>query len=198
MVKKRGSFVVVVGPDGVGKTTVAKALLEAHPGPTGYFHFRPPIWQSLAERPAGAGYPPPSKGQAGGRRWLGWLRLARNFVRFWAGYLRNVRPALRGGALVVGDRWAYGYLVQPHALRFYGPSWLAAAALRALPHPDLVVNLSAPPEVVWQRKRELTDAQIRTELLAWELLPAQRLRTFQSVEDPRSVASAIFQELNQS
>jgi len=41
---------------------------------------------------------------------------------------------------VVADRWIYGYVVQPAALRFYGPSWLALAALRVLPRPNLVVS----------------------------------------------------------
>lgn len=191
----RGRFVVVVGPDGAGKTTVARALLAAYAGPTAYFHFRPPILARLDQAPSEA---PPLLAKQGshGSRVLGWLRLARSFLWFWAGYLSSVRPALRGGALVVGDRWAYGYLVQPRALRFYGPRWLADAAVRAMPRPDLVVNLAAPPEVIGRRKQELTAGQVREELREWAELPALRLRTLSSLEAPEQLASAILAELD--
>ena len=53
--KRRGALVILVGPDGVGKTTVARALGAAYDGPSGYFHFVPPIGGRLsADPPAGA------------------------------------------------------------------------------------------------------------------------------------------------
>lgn len=72
------------------------------------------------------------------------------------GYLVRIRPAVRQGALVMGDRWAYGYLVQPRALKFYGPVWMARLAVRLLPQPEVVVNLVAPAEVIRSRKAELS------------------------------------------
>jgi thymidylate kinase len=189
-----GAFVIIVGPDGVGKTTVAARLMGDYPGPASYFHFVPPILGPLDERP-GAAAPHRGKGSPGGSRVLGWVRALRNFARYWLAYLVRVRPAVRRGALVIGDRGAYGYLVQPHALKFYGPPSLAKALLRALPAPDLVVNLSAPADVIHRRKQELSPIEIKGELEAWATLPTPRLRTFDATEAPDSIARRILEAL---
>ena len=47
----RGYLVAIVGPDGVGKTTLARGLLNAWDGPSRYVHFRPPLLGPLAESP---------------------------------------------------------------------------------------------------------------------------------------------------
>jgi thymidylate kinase len=189
-----GAFVIIVGPDGVGKTTVAARLMGDYPGPASYFHFVPPVFGPLDERP-GAAAPHRGKGAPGGSRVLGWVRALRNFARYWIAYVVRVRPAVRRGALVIGDRGAYGYLVQPQALKFYGPATFATALLRALPAPDLVVNLSAPADVIHQRKQELSPGEIRRELDAWAALPTPRLRTFDATEPPSAIVRRILEAL---
>ncbi|HEX6221696.1 MAG TPA: hypothetical protein VF115_11430 [Acidimicrobiia bacterium] len=169
--RRRGHFIVLVGPDGVGKTEVARDLLRRRGGR--YFHFRPP------SRVGGLRDSPPTNGPPKeihtGPFPLGPLRLLRNFLLFWSGYLASVRPTLRAGDNVVGDRWAYGYLVQPTSLKFSGPDWLARFVIRALPKPDVVVNLEAAPETVRRRKPELTLYEIKRELDAWRTLPVERM-----------------------
>ena len=104
----RGAFVVIVGPDGVGKTTVARTLIERFNGPTGYFHFRPPLRGPLPSAPPNRSGPSPGKGEPGGSALLGWLRLARNVARFWAGLRNDGRPCSpkrdAGGRRPVGIR----------------------------------------------------------------------------------------------
>jgi hypothetical protein len=191
----RGRFVVIVGPDGVGKTTVARALIAGAGGLTGYFHYRPNVFRPMLAAPPKSMDPAIDKGSPDGSRPLGWVRIIRNLVRFWAGYLVRVRPALSAGRLVVADRWAYGYLVQPAALKFYGPAWLARLVLRLLPQPDLVANLTAPVEVIRSRKQELTPTEISAELTEWSHLPARHLRSFDTQGPPDQVATQILQEL---
>lgn len=186
---------MLAGPDGAGKTTVARAVVAAASQPTAYFHFRPLVWSPLLAAPPVGTPPNLDKGKPHGLAFLGWVRIARNFVRIWAGYLVRVRPALARGTLVMGDRWAYGYLAQPLALKFYGPPWLARLAIRALPQPDLVVNLTAPPEVVHARKDELSPRQIEAELQRWAAIPARRMRTFDATMEPAALAAAVIAEL---
>jgi len=192
---RRGRFVVIVGPDGVGKTTVARALIAAAGGSTGYFHFRPDVFHPMLAAPPESMDPAIDKGSPDGSRLLGWVRIVRNVIRFWTGYLVRVQPALSAGRLVVVDRWAYGYLVQPAALRFYGPVWLARLVLRLLPQPDLVANLTAPVDVIRSRKQELTSSEISAELAEWSDLPARRLRSFDTQGPPDQVAAQILEEL---
>jgi len=107
------------------------------------------------------------------------------------GYLKTIRPALKQSWLVVGDRWMYGYVVQPDALRFHGPEVLARAVLRLLPRPHLIVNLAAPPDVIRQRKQELTLSQIQQELGAWSSLRLPNVQTLDATRLPREIASDI-------
>lgn len=190
---RRGAFVVVVGPDGVGKTTLAEGLLEARQGH--YFHFRPPFRaKSMLSRPPHHD-PPLSKDPGPTFPPVGWLRLARNFVSSWIGYLTAVRPATSRGALVVGDRWLFGYLVQPRPLRYGGPEWLARLAIALLPSPDLVVNLTAPVELIAALKEELSRSEIARELEAWKSLPVANLVTIDASSEIQDVTLAVLDYL---
>lgn len=186
----RGRFVVLVGPDGVGKTSVARALLAHHRGPTTYFHFLPPLDGRWEADPDFTSVPRP-KAHGGGSMILGWIRLVRNAVRCWVGYLKSVRPALKRGLLIIGDRWMYGYIVQPEAMKFHGPDLLARAVLRLLPRPNLIVNLAAPPHVIRGRKQELTLSQIEKELLAWSSLRVPNFKTLDATQSPQDIAVEI-------
>lgn len=192
---RRGCFVVLVGPDGAGKTTVARALQSRSHGSFGYFHFLPPPRGSLQSMVQSSSAPPPKR-TGGGPRVLGWLRLVRNAARCWLGYLSSVRPAVSRGRLVLGDRWLFGYLVQPAALRFHGPPRLARAVIRLLPRPDLVVNLSAPASVIRQRKQELPLAEIERELRDWAALPVAGLMTVDATRPPADIAEEILRALD--
>jgi thymidylate kinase len=190
----RGAFVVVVGPDGVGKSGLARSLLELAPAECGYFHFRPPIGNPLrGDVPLDES--PPPKNRTRPSVPLGWVRLGVGFVRFWVGHLATVLPAVRRGSLVVGDRWAYGYLVQPRALRYGGPSRLARYAIRCLPKPDLVINLTAPVEEIHRRKQELTPGEIAAELKAWSAIPAPKMITIDARQTSRDMAARVLTEL---
>lgn len=186
---RRGSFVVVVGPDGSGKTTVARQLLTRNQGR--YFHFRPPFSARSMPRLPPVQEAPPTKEPPPSPAPIGWLRIARNFMSSWIGYLASVRPSLRRGELVIGDRWMYGYLVQPRPLRFSGPRWLASLLISWLPRPDLVVNLRAPVTVIRQRKQELAESAITGELEAWAALPVDNLITIDSEGAPDVIAAQV-------
>lgn len=182
---------VLVGPDGVGKTTLAMALLGLWPAERRYFHFRPPVFRSMLQSPPRDSELVVPKRDRHGSRVLGWLRILNNLVRFSAGYVLSIQPALRRGALVVGDRWVYGYLVTPHQLQYYGPQWLARRVVSILPQPDLVVCLTAPPGVVVARKPELTTAEIESEDRLWRSLPVKRQAVICALDAPENLAAEV-------
>ena len=85
----------------------------------------------------------------------------------------------------------YGYVVQPDALKFHGPDFLARAIVRLLPSPHLIVNLTAPPDVIRERKQELTLPQIEQELLAWSSLRVRNFQTLDATRLPHDIATEI-------
>lgn len=189
-----GGFVVLVGPDGSGKTTLASELIELSREPTMYVHFRPSIASPPDRRPV-KGPAPAEKRHDSGPMPLGWLRLGWSLAVFWIGYWRWIRPALRIGTLVVGDRWIYGYVAQPVPLGFGGPGWLARFASRVAPRPDLVVRLNAPADVIAGRKQDLTPQEIATEDEIWMTMPEVDM-TIDARLDPTETATEILKQLD--
>ena len=166
----RGLLVALVGPDGVGKTTLAGAL-KADWGSVFrdvvYFHFRPPLMRSLDINL-------PEGGEVQLRdlclnptfvaQMLSPARLLVSIARFNLGYWLRIFPALLRQKLVIADRYFYSYLLFPESVRYYGPHWLAQCLARLFPKPNLVFAFYAPPDVIRSRKSELPEWAIRKQL----------------------------------
>lgn len=169
---RSGLTVALVGPDGAGKTTVARMLEHVLPPPVVYLymgvnpdssnHLLPTTRLVRAVRrrdggPAGSRAAPRRRGTLAAVRSA--LRLLNRLAEEWHRQLL-ASWHVRRGATVVFDRHFFadyhasdvtGATPRPLARRVHG--FLLS---RAYPKPDLVVYLDAPPEVLHARKGEGT------------------------------------------
>ena len=167
-----GRLVVFEGADGVGKSTVLEAVVpwcaSWCAGRSPYrFHWKP------ARVHTGERESPPSvdprarqaRGPVASVAYLAW-----HVAGFWTGWLARIYPLLVRSHVVVGDRYSYDLYLDPRRFRLTLPLWLCRLAACCVPRPDLVVGLTASPEVVRARKPELSVEEIGQYQDRWRCL----------------------------
>jgi len=156
-----GLFVVVLGPDGVGKSTLSEQLMQVlRPAFRRHaiFHWRPMLlWPRKSTGPVTAPHALPARSPLSSV-----ARLFGLLLDYWFGYLVIVRPLLARSGLVVFDREFHDLLVDPKRYRYGGPIWLARVLSHVIPGPDLLfLVLDAQEEVILSRKREVLPDELR-------------------------------------
>lgn len=175
IIQPTGILVSVLGPDGVGKSTLIEGLPDAFGASflrRRVFHWRP---EAFSRRRNNRSVTDPH-GQVPRGTLISMAYLAAFFVDSWIGYLIRVRPLLAGSGLVQFDRYFHDVLVDPQRYRYGGPKWFAALLCRLLPEPDLVILLDAEEDLILERKTELTRAEIQHQRELYRRLKFLRAR----------------------
>jgi thymidylate kinase len=188
-----GFTVALIGCDGAGKTTVARALERAADPPVRYLymgvgpdardHGLPTA--RLARAVKRAPVPPGARSV---------LRLLHRIADEW---YRQLLAAwqVRRGRVVVFDRH---FLADFHAADVAAPDRTATRRAhgflltRAYPRPDLVIFLDAPPEVLFARKGEGTLASLTRRRAEYRQLGAS-LERFAVVEATQPLEAVVAQ-----
>ncbi len=157
--EQRGLWVVLLGPDGAGKSAVIEGI--ANGGSTGFrgcdsHHLRPAFLRGRAL--LGANVDP--HGQRVRGTLISLFKLFYLLITNWLAYLARVRPEIARGKLILFDRYFPDCLVDPRRYRL-PPSCQRITELiaRLIPKPDLYVVLDAPARVLQGRKTEVTAAE---------------------------------------
>ena len=170
---QRGVWVVLLGPDGSGKSSVIEGLerdLAPRFRAVRRFHLRPHFGLRAPDGPPVI--------DPHGRPPRGLLASLAKLGVWWAdcvvGYLIVVRPALRRRALVVFDRYVDDLVVDPRRYRYGAPLSLARLVARWTPRPHVFVVLDAPQAVLRERKREVEPEETTRQREAYRSLAGAR------------------------
>lgn len=170
----KGVFVVVLGPDGVGKsTTIVRLQLELQRsfGSCTTHRWRPGLIRKVA--PDTGNRIPHAKVPRG---LIGSICSMLGLVfDFNFGYLICTLPALARSEAVIFDRYFHDILIDPRRYRYAGPMWLPDILNRLIPpRKAIFVILDADEETILSRKRELPQHEIRRQRVAYRAFAAQR------------------------
>jgi thymidylate kinase len=172
-----GVFCVVMGPDGVGKSTIIQRLrleLEALSIPCTAGRWRPGVIRRVT--PDSSNRMPHAKSLRGSfTSSLCLLGLALDFA---IGYAISTYPAMARTEIVIFDRYFHDLLIDPKRYRYAGPMWLPRLISRMIPpRKALFVILDADEDVILSRKQELPPDELRRQRIAYRTFASHALNS---------------------
>jgi thymidylate kinase len=186
--RRRGHVLMIVGPDGTGKTTLCTAL-EQH------IAARVPVRVLANRRGAESLGVLPARAPRGSTSvphrhrahplLLSVAKLLYSCVDSYLGWLVKIRPFARRGGWVLVERGWWDLLVDPLRYRMRLPPWLRRSVAYLMPRPSLVLVLEAPAEVICARKAQLSVPELARQMRAWrEILPSNQRRLYVDTSAP--------------
>lgn len=192
-----GNFLVVLGPDGVGKTTLITglhdqlALLKNQELESIHLlHFRPHLLPNINQLLTGKAevigeFNDPHSAPAAGQI-SSLFRIVYYSFDYIFGYWLKLRQKINSGHTIIFDRYFYDFIIDPRRSRLSLPEWLPRLFLLIIPKPDLVFVLDAPAYEIYKRKQELPLDEIERQLCAYRLLVAESASQFIRIDSSQS------------
>lgn len=181
-----GLFIVVLGPDGAGKSTLITELEKNMAGAfrrEAVFHLRPGLFGKR-----GDGSPVTDPHSTPPRSYTtSTIKLAYYIADYFLGYVLKLYPKLAKSTLVIFDRYYDDLLVDPIRYRYGGSARLAELGDRLVPSPDLLFVLDAPEDVLLERKEEVGRSELTRQRRAY-LETAAKLSNAYILDAARSPA----------
>jgi len=187
-----GLHIVILGPDGVGKSTLISQLMLPCFRQAQQFHFRPGVLGKKTSAMVSQPHAQPPRSTVSGL-----VKILYYFADHWIGYWAKVFPAKVRRELVIFDRSFEDVMVDPRRYRFSRTSWLARCLRKLLPAPDLTFVLDAEAELVHGRKPELAIEELRRQrgVLRQLATDTPRCSLISATESQDQVARTVQKEI---
>ena len=193
IVNPTGLIMVMLGPDGAGKSTVSEAVItQAYRAyrRTMHIHWRPglfPQLNRLSRNMTPSDFTQPHQPLRYGT-FLSMIRFTYYAIDFVVGYHLKLYIAKVRSTLLIIDRYYYDVLVDATRYGFKLPRWLPRVLMRFIPKPDIVVYLHNSPEKLYARKQELAIEELTRQVSEFQdLLPklpnAHKVETNKPLEE---------------
>jgi len=188
-----GEFVVVIGSDGTGKTSLVdrvEAECVRMYKRLGRFHHYPNLKIfSFLDKQSSVRYTRRlSESTEWGNRQKTFsvtaslFRCCYQLFRYWTGYIFRIYPERVKGSLIVGERWCYDWLIDPQSKGIGLPFWARRMFFSFCPRPDKVIVVRCRPETAEKRKGELPAFEIarQQDLINRLIVPAKKTRVLEN------------------
>ncbi len=169
-----GIFVVFIGPDGVGKTTISNMLLESEMVKKlfyrkYYFHTNFPILPRLRKIMRHFIFFKTQKKENEYKKdtkplpwWRAIIYPIYYGFNYFLGHFWTWMQKTSGGSIIIFDRYFYEYFINPQFIKC--PRWLLFLIEKFIVKPDLLIFLKTSPEIIYERKKELPIHEIERQL----------------------------------
>ncbi len=209
-INQHGIFLVLIGPDGSGKSITANNLMKSEIKKFfqkeyyfhGHFAFLPELKKivSLVNKKKEASRLTVSS-STNDLKPFGILRSLIYPIYYGVNYLLGhffIWKEKARGNLIIFDRYFYDYLIQPCCL--YCPRGLLYVIMKVIPTPDVIIYLENKAETIHRRKPELTLDEIRRQKrecaqLIRKFNNSFRIKTFTVEETKRNIQKIIVDNL---
>lgn len=198
IIEPTGINIALLGPDGVGKTSVSKVVLDNLSGfyrNKAYFHLKPTFRGNLKSR-EGSSEKLFNHNLNGNNSkmelFLSYIRLIFHFFigYFLAFWLRVYKLKVKS-FITIFDRYHYDYVIFPYSKKYFGSLKVVLNLIKILPKPDMSFYLYCNPEIIISRKNELPKSElIRQHNMTKQI--ANQIKNFKEINAEESIEKVAF------
>jgi len=190
LLKPTGLFVVILGTDGSGKSTVISHLIDVlYPAfrKTKQYHWKPTIIQKTSNNlPVIEPHSKPPRNFL-----LSIIKIVVYTIEYAFGYLIKILPEKIKSTLVVFDRYYYDLLVDQKRFRIKLPKKIIKIVSYLIPKPDLIFYLNTEPSIAFERKNELNIEELEKQNIEFRGLKDLLKDHFYVIDNNGKVDAAV-------